>query len=122
MTEAQDLKHEFNYEWKTVVRAFWDKYPDQRLDFVKFSKVVDMEMREDGTIRFDRVQYVQKWGFIWAYTLEELTFDFGNQVMDLRTTVLRKSSYIPMTAAEEIRYEALKNEAERTLYTKKLKV
>lgn len=119
-------EYRFDYDWKTVVKAYWDKYPNKLHDFVKYSKVVDMHLQDDGTIKVERVQYVQKWSYLWCYTLEELNFDFTNKVMDLKSTVIKKSSLIPVSGGEEnIRYQAfqdLKEACEKTLYTKKIAV
>ena len=87
MSEAgiQEKKNEhiFDYPWETVIKAFWNKYPDKDLDFVKFSKVIDMKMINENCIHFKRIMYSKKFSMIWMYTIEEIEFDFENKVFNL---------------------------------------
>lgn len=87
----QSKEFTFNYPWETVMKAYWDKYPDQSIDFVKWNKVIGFDINPDGSIQFKRVIMIKKFYFIWAYGLEELTFNFKDKIMDMKTSVLKKS-------------------------------
>ena len=118
-------EYSFPYEWKTVVRAFWDKYPNEMMDFIKYNQVVDIDILEDGKLQIQRIQKAQKWRYLWAYSLEKITFDFENKIMDLTTIPLKKCSLIPIGGIETIRYSAYQDlieKCEKTLYTKSLAV
>ena len=44
----------FEYDWNTVVKAFWMKYPCPELDLVKWTKVINININEDDSITFHR--------------------------------------------------------------------
>ena len=121
-------KYVFDYDWNTVTRAYFDKYPHKKMGFIKYNKVVDINLAEDGKLVVKRVQKATKWGMLWAYNLETLTFDFEKKVMSLETTLIKKSSLLPISGGkEQIFYKAIQevDEAtgaavEKTEYTKSL--
>lgn len=45
----------FDYDWSTTVRAFWDKYPNQKMDFIKYNKVIDIKLDEHGKLVLKRI-------------------------------------------------------------------
>lgn len=51
----EDAKHIFNFNWETVIKGFWNKYPCPELDFVKWNKVVDIVPCSDDTILVKRL-------------------------------------------------------------------
>ena len=105
----QSQNYTFDYDWKTVMKGFWNKYPDRKLDFVKWNKVIGFDVNEDGSIKFKRVIFIRKLYFIWAYGLEELEFNFKNKIMDAKTKILKKSICVPYTADEFIQYREFMN-------------
>lgn len=124
-TEKKERDYTFNYSWALVVKAFWDKYPNPNMDFVKYNKLVGLDMTEEGNIKLKRVQYTQKWGFLWAYVMEEITIDPKNQVMEMQSKILKKSDLIPFLGNEYISYRAvddLKDKVQKTLYSKRLEL
>ena len=124
MPEEKDKKNQsqtftFDHDWKTVMKGFWNKYPDKKLDFVKWNKVIGFDVTEDGNIKFKRIIFIKKLYFIWAYGLEELTFDFKKRILDAKTSVLRKSMWVPYSADEFIQYkEFLNKDKFNTIYEK----
>ena len=116
---SQSQTYVFNYEWKTVMKGFWNKYPSKKLDFVKWNKVIGFDINEDGSIKFKRIIYIKKLYFIWAYGLEELTFDFKKKILDAKTSIIKKSIWVPYSAMEHIRYKEMHaKERQRTMYEK----
>lgn len=125
VVEKKERDYTFNYSWPLVVKAFWDKYPNPNMDFVKYNKLIGMEMLDDGKIRMKRVQYTQKWSFLWAYVIEEITIDPKNQVMEMQSKILKKSDLIPVLGNEYISYRAandLKDQVNKTIYSKRLEL
>jgi hypothetical protein len=123
VAEKKERDYTFNYSWPLVVKAFWDKYPNKSLDFVKYNKLVGLNMDEAGVIKLKRIQHIQKWSFLWAYIIEEISIDPKNQIMDMHSYVLKKSDLLPIFGNEYISYRAvddLKDTMERTLYSKRL--
>jgi len=108
----------FNFNWETVIKGFWNKYPHKDLDFVVYSRVIDMKRLEDDSILVKKVMYVKKFSLLWAYTMEEMKIDFNEKVLDLKTQVLAASRCLPTDTVENIRYKAIHNEPGQTLYTK----
>jgi hypothetical protein len=45
----------FNFDWQTVVKGFWSKYPCPEISFIKWNKVVDLEILSDNTLRIKRI-------------------------------------------------------------------
>jgi hypothetical protein len=122
-TEKKERDYTFNYSWPLVVKAFWDKYPNEKLDFVKYNKLIGLDMDEKGVLKLKRVQHIKKWGFLWAYIIEEITIDPKDQIMEMHSHVLKKSDLIPIFGNEYISYRAvedLKDKVEKTLYSKRL--
>lgn len=105
------------------MKALWNKYPNKELDFVKFSKVIDMKMVNEHCIQFKKLMYSKKFSMIWVYTIEEIEFDFEKKIFNLQTRVIKKSSFVPpvFSMKEFIQYKPL-NEyfSDKTLYTKYL--
>lgn len=121
--EKKERDYTFNYSWPLVVKAFWDKYPNKSIDFVKYNKLIGMKMDEKGVLRLKRVQHIHKWSFIWAYIIEEISIDPKEQIMEMHSYVLKKSDLIPLFGNEYISYRAvddLKDQVEKTLYSKRL--
>jgi len=108
----------FNYDWETVVQAFWNKYPHKDLDFVVYNRVIDIKRLEDDSIVVKKLMFCKKFKLIWAYTMEEMKIDFDQKILDLKTKVLAASKCIPTEGVERICYQALHNEQGKTLYTK----
>lgn len=122
-TEKKEKDYTFQYNWATVVKAFWDKYPHKQMEFVQYNKLIGLEVLDNGTLLFRRVQHIRKWKFIWAYILEEIKIDSVNKVMTMESKVLKKSDMVPFFGNEFITYKAvndLKDRMERTLYSKQL--
>ena len=104
---TQSQNYTFSYDWKTVMKGFWNKYPSKQLDFVKWNKVIGFDINEDGSIKFKRVIFIKKLYFIWAYGLEELEFNFKKKILDSKTSILKKSMWVPYSAMEHIRYKEI---------------
>lgn len=51
----QKNKYTFNYDWRTVIKGFWTKYPCPEISFVKWNKVVDLNINPDQTISVKRI-------------------------------------------------------------------
>ena len=124
-TGKQSKNYVFPYDWKTVMKGFWNKYPDKKLDFVKWNKVIGFDINEDGSLKFRRVIYIKKFYLIWAYGQEELHFNFRQKILDAKTRVLKKSSWVPYSADEYIQYREFFNkdnliEKKNTMYKKML--
>lgn len=95
------------------------------MDFIKYNKVVDIKIDENGRLILHRIQKLKKFSVIWAYSLEELTFDFKQKILDLKTIPLKKCSMLPIGGIEVISYSAfydMATECEKTLYTKSLEM
>ena len=45
----------FNYNWETVVKGFWVKYPCPEIDFIKWNKVIDLVVNPDNTVSVKRI-------------------------------------------------------------------
>lgn len=115
----QSQEYTFDYDWSTVMKGFWNKYPDKKLDFVKWNKVIGFDVTEDGNIKFKRIIFIKKLYFIWAYGLETLEFDFKTKILDAKTRVLKKSMWVPYSADEFIQYKQfLNNNKITTTYRK----
>jgi len=108
----------FNYDWPTVVKALWIKYPHKELDFVIYNKVVDLMPLDDDTLLVKKIMHCKKYFFLWCYTLEEIKINFKNKVLDLQTRVIAASKAFPSDGIEKIKYMALNNDPTKTLYTK----
>lgn len=48
-------EYTFNFDWETVVKGFWKKYPCKEFDFIKLNHVVDMTVNSDNTLSIKRI-------------------------------------------------------------------
>jgi hypothetical protein len=55
MDQREENKHVFQFNWETVIKGFWNKYPCPELDFVKWNKVVDIIANPDESIVVKRL-------------------------------------------------------------------
>ena len=102
MEESKKMEeHIFSYPWETVVKAFLNKYPSQHLDFVKFNRVVEMKILDDNCVLLKRVMFSKKYRFMWVYSLEEIKIDFKKRLMEMETSLLKKSNLVPNFGAKE---------------------
>jgi len=108
----------FNYNWETVIKGFWNKYPHKDLDFVVYNRVIDMKRLDDDSIIVKKLMFCKKFKLIWAYTMEEMRIDFDQKILDLKTQVLAASKCLPTEGVERICYKALQEEPGKTMYTK----
>jgi len=108
----------FNFNWETVIKGYWNKYPHKDLDFVVYSRVIDMKRLDDDSVLVKKLMHVRKFGLLWAYTMEEMKIDFNSKILDLKTQILAASKCLPTDAVERICYRAVNNEKGQTLYTK----
>lgn len=108
----------FNFDWETVIKAFWNKYPHKDLDFVIYNRVIDMKRLDDNSIMVKKLMFCKKFKLVWAYTMEEMKIDFDQKILDLKTQILAASKCLPTDGIERIRYNAMNNEQGKTLYTK----
>lgn len=108
----------FNFDWETVIKAFWNKYPHKDLDFVVYNRVIDMKRLDDNSIMVKKLMFCKKFKLVWAYTMEEMKIDFDQKILDLKTRVLAASKCLPTDGIENIRYATMNNEQGKTLYTK----
>jgi len=115
---AKTDQYIFNYNWETVIKGFWNKYPHKDLDFVVYSRVIDMKLLDDDSILVKKLMFCKKFKLIWAYTMEEIKIDFDQKILDLKTQVLAASKCLPTEGVERICYQALQNEPSKTMYTK----
>ena len=124
-SEKKESEYTFSWEWSTVVRAFYDKYPNPKMDFVKFNKLIGLTVGEDNTVKIKRLQYTKKFMIVWAYVLEEITIDANNKVLDMKSQIIKKSGVFPVVGIEYISYKAVKDAlegTEKTLYSKRLEI
>eukprot|EP01017_Pseudomicrothorax_dubius_P012346 TRINITY_DN1502_c0_g2_i2.p1 TRINITY_DN1502_c0_g2~~TRINITY_DN1502_c0_g2_i2.p1 ORF type:complete len:163 (+),score=19.58 TRINITY_DN1502_c0_g2_i2:148-636(+) len=118
-----DLKqYIFNYPWETVVKSLWEKYPHKELDFVKFSRVIDLQVLDDKSLVIRKLMYCKKFMMMWAYSVEEIRLDARNRICEMRTELLKKSKCVPdLTGSESIIYRAHGDLMDKTLYLKALR-
>jgi PRELI-like family. len=113
-------RYVFDFDWTTVVKALWNKYPHKDLDFVIYNKVIDLKRLDDDTLFVKKVVYCKKYLFLWAYAVEEIKIDLNQKILDLQTKFIAASKCLPTDGVEKITYAALNNEPGKTLYTKLL--
>jgi len=118
VANAKTDQYIFNYNWETVIKGLWNKYPHKDLDFVVYSRVIDMKRLDDDSILVKKLMFCKKFKLIWAYTMEEIKIDFDQKILDLKTQVLAASKCLPTEGVERICYKALQNEQGKTMYTK----
>eukprot|EP01015_Nassula_variabilis_P003776 TRINITY_DN1256_c0_g1_i7.p1 TRINITY_DN1256_c0_g1~~TRINITY_DN1256_c0_g1_i7.p1 ORF type:complete len:173 (-),score=32.03 TRINITY_DN1256_c0_g1_i7:92-610(-) len=124
-TEAEICKkneHVFDYPWEVVMKALWNKYPNKELDFVKFNKVIDMQMVNQNCLKFKKLMFAKKFSMIWMYTIEEIEFDFERKVFTLQSRIIKKSAFFPsiFNVKEYIQYQPCDQLSDKTLYTKQV--
>ncbi|CAD8096107.1 unnamed protein product [Paramecium sonneborni] len=108
----------FNFDWETVIKGFWRKYPCKQFDFIQFNQVVDMIVDDDNKMQIKRIVYVRKFA-IWCLTLEDITFDLENRSMQMKTKLLKSCKFYPnLTGDEQIIYKSIDNQ--QTHYSKLL--
>lgn len=112
-------EYSFNFDWKTVVKAFFNKYPHKDLDFVVYNKVIDLKRINEDTILVKRVMYCKKFMVLWSYTTEEIMINLKEKKLDLQTKLLAASKAFP-DITEKITYQPLPENPGVTLYTKLL--
>ncbi|CAD8088947.1 unnamed protein product [Paramecium primaurelia] len=111
-------EYTFNYNWETVIKGFWRKYPCKEFDFIKFNQVVDMILDDNNKIQIKRIVYANKFT-IWCLTLEQITIDLENRSMEMQTKLLKSCKLYPnLTGDESIIYKAIDNQ--QTHYSKLL--
>jgi len=115
---AKTDQYIFNYNWETVIKGFWNKYPHKDLDFVVYSRVIDMKRLDDDSIVVKKLMFCKKFKLVWAYTMEEMRIDFDQKILDLKTQVLAASKCLPTEGVERICYQASHTEPGKTMYTK----
>eukprot|EP01017_Pseudomicrothorax_dubius_P031919 TRINITY_DN4124_c0_g5_i2.p1 TRINITY_DN4124_c0_g5~~TRINITY_DN4124_c0_g5_i2.p1 ORF type:complete len:161 (-),score=28.55 TRINITY_DN4124_c0_g5_i2:289-771(-) len=121
-SEAIDFKeHIFNHPWEIVMKSLWNKYPNKDLDFVKFSRVIDLQLLDDNSLFIRKLVFCKKYMMMWAYTVEEMKLDVKNRICELKTEIVKKPSYLPnITGVERIIYKAHDGARDRTVYRKLL--
>ncbi|CAD8177984.1 unnamed protein product [Paramecium octaurelia] len=111
-------EYTFNFDWETVVKGFWRKYPCKEFDFIKFNQVVDMILDDNNKMQIKRIVYARKFT-IWCLTLEQITVDLENRSMEMQTKLLKSCKLYPnLTGDESIIYKAIDDQ--RTHYSKLL--
>jgi len=117
-TYSRTDEHIFNFDWTTVVKALWNKYPHKDMDFVIYNKVVDLKLLDEDTILVKKIMYCKKYFLLWSYTLEETKINFKNKILDLETKLIAASKAFPQSGIEKISYFQLPDKPGCTLYTK----
>jgi len=74
----------FPFPWKTVIKAFWIKYPSKELDMVKFKKVIEFKNLEDNKMYIKSLIYTKNILY-YVYSVEEMICEFDNQKMQCVT-------------------------------------
>ncbi|CAD8110564.1 unnamed protein product [Paramecium sonneborni] len=111
-------EYTFNFDWETVVKGFWRKYPCKEFDFIQFNQVVDMMLNDNNTMSIKRIVYASKF-MVLCLTLEEITFDIQNRSMQMQTKLLKACKYYPnLSGDESIIYKAIDDQ--KTHYSKLL--
>lgn len=108
----------FNFDWETVIKAYWNKYPHKDLDFVVYNRVIDIKRLDDDSLVVKKLMFCKKFKLIWAYTMEEMRIDVNQRILDLQTQILAATKGFPTEGVERICYQAVNNEKGKTLYTK----
>jgi PRELI-like family len=116
---SRNDEYRFNFDWKTVVKAFFNKYPHKDLDFVVYNKVIDLKRINEDTLIIKRVMYCKKYMVLWSYTTEEIMINLKDKKLDLQTKLLACSKAFP-EITEKITYQTVPENPSMTLYTKLL--
>lgn len=111
--------YKFHHPWPIVVKAFWIKYPNPKFQYVKFNKVIDMEVIDSDIIRVKRIMFSKiKDIFLQLYSLEDIVINFKESTLEMETLMLKKSMFVPL-GKEICRYISInENGNNYTLYTK----
>ena len=79
MADVKD--HIFNFEWRIVMKALWDKYPNKIFEFVKYDNVIDFRV-QDNIIYIKKVKFCSKFKYIWAYFVEDIKYDIACNLLN----------------------------------------
>ncbi|KAF4038842.1 PRELI-like family [Phytophthora infestans] len=129
MVLTNETCHEYPFHWDVVTRAFWNKYPNERLAHVERVDVLDRCLDSQGrlvTTRLAKVTQKNLPGWVRSalgdctYVFEETTCDPQRKQLVLKSTNLSLRSVA--TVEETCVYSVHPDDAQKTLYEAEAKV
>ncbi len=124
-SEKKENVYIFNCDWSIVVRGFYDKYPNPKMDMVISNKLIGLIVGDDNVVKIKRIQHTKLFFFMWAYILEEISIDSNKKILEMKSQILKKSGVFPVVGTEYITYKAIKDglqDTEKTFYIKRLEL
>ena len=96
------------------MKGLWVKYPNSEMDYVKSHKVIGIKRIDENNLIVRKLMHCKMYRMMSSLTLEELHFDFKNEILISKTKFLDMSVMVP-AGIEEMNYRA---EQARTICTK----
>ena len=129
MVLTSETRHVYPFHWDVVTRAFWHKYPNERLAHVECVDVLDRQLDAQGRLMTTRVAKVRQTNVPqWVRSaLSDSTYVFEETICDpqLKRLVLRSTNLSLRSVAtveETCVYSVHPDEDQKTLYEAEAKV
>uniref|UniRef100_A0AAV1T5K1 PRELI/MSF1 domain-containing protein n=1 Tax=Peronospora matthiolae TaxID=2874970 RepID=A0AAV1T5K1_9STRA len=129
MVLTSETRHVYPFHWDVVTRAFWHKYPNERLGHVERVDVLDRQLDLQGRLVTTRLAKVRQTNVPqWVRSaLSDSTYVFEETVCDpqLKRLVLRSTNLSLRSVAtveETCVYSMHPEDDEKTLYEAEAKV